>query len=456
MDPATFDVVIVGGRPAGASLAARLGAAGLRVLIVERATFPSAPAVSAPFLLPHALALVDEVGVDEAAYTVDTPQLRSFVLELAGYFRSVLAFDAGVAGRSYFYTVDRAQLDHALWRSLAAWPSVTAWSDAHVEDLLRDEGGRVVGVTGRRGGDRLEARARAVIGADGRFSLVARKVDARVTEERSDVATTLYYDLWDGVADYEPGGPPIAHIHSSCDGFSFVFMPTSRGRTIVLAQGRADAYEALAGAPDAIYEGLLRARPRLWRRLHGARRSGELAGMKRVGNLFREPGGPGWALCGDAYHQKDSIDAQGIYDALLGAKELAAQVVRWHRGRLRRVDLRRLQADVRRDHAPPRPRDLLGAPARRRQDADAVDAHQPRLRPPLRRPRHPPARPRRLPHPAPRPLPRRRRRPPAPPPAPPRRRPHRRPAGVTCPLGHEHRAPAALRRGRPITWPSGQ
>ncbi len=334
MDPATFDVVIVGGRPAGASLAARLGAAGLRVLIVERATFPSAPAVSAPFLLPHALALVDEVGVDEAAYTVDTPQLRSFVLELAGYFRSVLAFDAGVAGRSYFYTVDRAQLDHALWRSLAAWPSVTAWSDAHVEDLLRDEGGRVVGVTGRRGGDRLEARARAVIGADGRFSLVARKVDARVTEERSDVATTLYYDLWDGVADYEPGGPPIAHIHSSCDGFSFVFMPTSRGRTIVLAQGRADAYEALAGAPDAIYEGLLRARPRLWRRLHGARRSGELAGMKRVGNLFREPGGPGWALCGDAYHQKDSIDAQGIYDALLGAKELAAQVVRWHRGEL--------------------------------------------------------------------------------------------------------------------------
>lgn len=334
MDPATFDVVIVGGRPAGASLAARLGAAGLRVLIVERATFPSAPAVSAPFLLPHALALVDEVGVDEAAYTVDTPQLRSFVLELAGYFRSVLAFDAGVAGRSYFYTVDRAQLDHALWRSLAAWPSVTAWSDARVEDLLRDEGGRVVGVTGRRGGDRLEARARAVIGADGRFSLVARKVDARVTEERSDVATTLYYDLWDGVADYEPGGPPIAHIHSSCDGFSFVFMPTSRGRTIVLAQGRADAYEALAGAPDAIYEGLLRARPRLWRRLHGARRSGELAGMKRVGNLFREPGGPGWALCGDAYHQKDSIDAQGIYDALLGAKELAAQVVRWHRGEL--------------------------------------------------------------------------------------------------------------------------
>ena len=46
-DASPYDVIIVGGRPAGASLAARLGAAGLRVLILDRATFPSLPAVSA-------------------------------------------------------------------------------------------------------------------------------------------------------------------------------------------------------------------------------------------------------------------------------------------------------------------------------------------------------------------------------------------------------------------------
>ncbi|HRI10053.1 MAG TPA: enolase C-terminal domain-like protein, partial [Nannocystaceae bacterium] len=82
---------------------------------------------------------------------------------------------------------------------------------------------------------------------------------------------------------------------------------------------------------------------RLMRYEDGATREPEAPGlgvtldrdrMARYHELFREPGGPGWALCGDAYHQKDSIDAQGIYDALLGAKELAAQVVRWHRGEL--------------------------------------------------------------------------------------------------------------------------
>ncbi|MBK8262526.1 MAG: FAD-dependent monooxygenase [Nannocystis sp.] len=326
-----YDVVIVGGRPGGASLAARLGAAGVRTLVVERARFPSAPAVSAPFLMPHAMALLDEIGADEAEYAAETPRLRSFVLELAGYFRSKLDFESELAGRSYYYTIDRAQLDTAIWRGLSRFASVEAWSEAKVCGLLR-EGDAVRGVVVERGdGARVEISAGAVIGADGRFSTVAKQVDARVTERREDVETTVYYGVWEGVADYE-GPEPLAQIHSGCDGFAFVFMPTARGQTLVLAQGRADAFAALEGDPAAIYEGLLRARPRVWWRLAGARRVGALAGMKRVGNLFHEAGGDGWALVGDAYHQKDSIDAQGIYDALLGAKLLAASIVRWRAG----------------------------------------------------------------------------------------------------------------------------
>lgn len=328
----TYDVIIVGARPAGASLAARLGAAGLDVLVVERARFPSAPAVSAPFLLTHTMALLDEIGADEAQYAEATPRLRRFVLELADYFRVEFPFTAEIGGRDYFYTVDRRRLDACLWRRLAAWPNVHALEDTKVVDLVRDGDGRVAGVALEdAAGARREVRARAVVGADGRFSLVARKVGARTTEERADLATTVYYDLWEGVADYDAGGP-VAHVHGSCDGFSFVFMPTSEGRTIVLAQGTPDAWAGVPGEPDAAYEALLRARPRLWWRLAGARRAGELAGMKRVGNLFREPGGPGWALVGDAYHQKDSIDAQGIYDALLGAKLLAEELIGWSRG----------------------------------------------------------------------------------------------------------------------------
>ena len=326
-----YDVVIIGGRPAGASLAARLGAAGMKVLVIDKDTFPCRPPVSAPFVLPHAMALLDEIAVPEAEFAAETPIIHEFVLEFASYFRARFRFEHAIANRKYFYAVDRARFDHAIWRSLARYPSVTALESARAQTIERDENGRVIGVQVLVDGESSNIRARAVVGADGRHSMVARAVDAKVTNERKDVDTTLYYAHWQGVSGYAPG-EPIAHIHTSCDGFSFVFMPTAAGETMVVAQGRSDFHEALDGSPDEVYEKLLRARPLVWRRLAQAKRVSELSGIKRMGNLFRAPGGPGWALVGDAFHQKDSIDAQGIYDALLGAKLLGEQLVAWHGG----------------------------------------------------------------------------------------------------------------------------
>ncbi|MCA9681327.1 MAG: NAD(P)/FAD-dependent oxidoreductase [Myxococcales bacterium] len=319
-----FDVIIVGGRPAGSALATRLGLAGLRVLILDRAHFPSRPPVSAPFVLPHTLAELDEIGADEACYAADTPQLRRFVLEFAGYFRACFRFYEPIAGRTHFYAVDRARLDGCLWRKLGEIESVTAIEGCKVTGLLRDEDGRVVGV---RGGER-EFRARCVVGADGRHSLVAREVEAPVIASRDDLDTTLYYAHWEGVLPYDDDELP-AQIHTSCDGFSFVFMPSADGQTMVVAQGRADLYQQrlAAASPDVVYTDLLRERPRVWRRLVEARQQGSLSGIKSMGNLFRKAQGPGWALVGDAYHQKDSLDAQGIYDALLGAKLLAEALI---------------------------------------------------------------------------------------------------------------------------------
>jgi 2-polyprenyl-6-methoxyphenol hydroxylase-like FAD-dependent oxidoreductase len=324
--------VIVGGRPAGASLGLRLGAAGLRVLIVERADFPSRPAVSAPFLLPHALELLDELGLDERQYAADTPVLRRFVLEFAGYFRTQLRFDEPVAGRSHFYAIDRARLDTCLWRALARYPSVTACSTATFVAVTRAADGRVDGIRMRQGEREQIVHARAVIGADGRYSSLAAAVGAPVTLKRVDTETSLYYAHWRGVAPYDESAQDLAHIHSSCDGFSFVFMPSADQETMVVAQGRSDRYLAEPGSAQEVYLRLVQARPHVQRRLRGATQVSALSGVKHMGNLFRQPFGPGWALVGDAYHQKDSLDAQGIYDALLCAKLLADQLIRWHQG----------------------------------------------------------------------------------------------------------------------------
>ena len=327
-----YDVIIVGGRPAGASLAARLGQQNIKTLIVEKATFPSAPPVSTPFILPHAMELLDEIGADEGQYARNTPRMYRSVLEFKNYFRVFLPL-AARGGRNYIYTAERSRFDTALWRHLSQYPTVTALENFSVRDLLKDENGRVIGIVGQGAQKHTQSfTTDCVVGADGRYSTVAQKVDAKIIEQRTDLDSTIYYAYWKNVADYDEQGDTLPHIHTSGDGFSYIFMPTADGLVAVVAQGQSDLYEALPGTIHEKYHKLLVAHPYIWRRLANAEQVSELSGMKRMGNLFRQASGQGWALVGDAYHQKDSIDAQGVYDALVGAKYLAEAIGTWKKG----------------------------------------------------------------------------------------------------------------------------
>ncbi|MEM7028437.1 MAG: NAD(P)/FAD-dependent oxidoreductase [Chloroflexota bacterium] len=324
-----YDVIIVGGRPAGASLAARLGQRNIKTLIVEQATFPSKPAVSTPFVWAHTMELLDEIGVDEADYARNTPQMTRAVLEFGTHFRTFLPISER-AGRSYMYTVERARFDEALWKNLDRFTTVSAIEDFSVTDLVKDDAGRVSGIVGHYAKqDPQTISADCVVGADGRFSTVARKAGAEITEQRTDVDTTIYYAFWENVAPYDEAGDALPHIHASLDGFTSVFMPTADNLVAVVAQGQSDLYNVHNEDVQDYYLSYLQQRPYMWRRLTQAKQVSKLSGMKRMGNLFREAAGPGWALIGDAYHQKDSLDGQGIYDALLGAKFLAEEIEAW-------------------------------------------------------------------------------------------------------------------------------
>src|SRR4051794_26149116 len=203
-----YDTIIVGGRPAGATLAARLGQAGLRVLLLERSTLPSVPAASCPAIYPATLAMLDEIGADEAAYARGTPRLHRMVSEIRNDFRVTIPMPA-LFGRNYLYAIDRARFDAALWDTAARCPSVDARQGFAVTDVLRD-GEQVNGVVGRAaGGEEQRFTADYVVGADGRFSLIARKVDATTYDQRADLPTTIYYAYWRNVAPYDDRGPLI-------------------------------------------------------------------------------------------------------------------------------------------------------------------------------------------------------------------------------------------------------
>ncbi|ANH79713.1 hypothetical protein A8C56_00840 [Niabella ginsenosidivorans] len=324
-----YDVIIVGGGPAGCSLAARLAVSGMRILVLEKDALPERTVISCSLFLASGMRLMDEIGISEVQYTAGNPKLAGAVLEMAGYFKTFVTMPE-VGGRNYLYGIRRELLDNALWNHLQQFPNVTAIDQFSVTDINNDEKGSVKIISGtKKGAGNIQFFANAVIGADGRNSIVARKMKAPVIKEEKKLITTVYYAYWENVAPYKTGGKEWVHIHSGCNGFSTVVMPAGRRRTGVLVQCRHDYFKADEGA-DAWYLQTLSTFPSVNERLKNARRVTPLKGIKNVSNLFRKAFGPGWVLVGDAYHQKDSYDAQGIYDALTGAKMLSGYLIAWY------------------------------------------------------------------------------------------------------------------------------
>jgi 2-polyprenyl-6-methoxyphenol hydroxylase-like FAD-dependent oxidoreductase len=316
-----FDVVIVGGRPAGASLAARLGARGARVLVVDKAELHSLPAVpSCPVLYPSAMRLLDEIGVAEGAYADVSARCRKLEIQFDTHFQARITLPE-MFGRDYAYGIERGRFDHALWAHLATYPSVTARRGFTFLDLVRDADGRVIGIEGQQGdGPKETIRARCVVGADGRFSLVARRAGAKVIDDHPEHASTVYFSDWEGV-DRDVVGDRPAQIYATGRGTNVMFFPMPEGRICVATHMRADRVD-VDGDAEGFYEGVLQRYGWVKERLAGGRRVGPFTGIKRISNRYFEAGGPGWVLVGDALHQKDPVDGQGIYDALIETRIL--------------------------------------------------------------------------------------------------------------------------------------
>jgi flavin-dependent dehydrogenase len=169
-----------------------------------------------------------------------------------------------------------------------------------------------------------------VIGADGRFSLVARKVGAQVLEEEAKCVSTCYFAEWEGVKPFREG-IVCAHIHTTGRGLDVIFFPMPGGRISINVHARADRVD-IKGDAQRYYLDTIRSVPTSAALLEGARQITDLVGVKKIGNGYRQASGPGWVLVGDAIHYKDPADGQGMYDAMLEAKLLAEQLDAWLTG----------------------------------------------------------------------------------------------------------------------------
>jgi 2-polyprenyl-6-methoxyphenol hydroxylase-like FAD-dependent oxidoreductase len=311
MSQVVYDAIVIGARVAGSPTAMLLARKGYRVLLVDRASFPSDTMSTHQIQLPGSAAL-KRWGLLERVVATGLPAAERVRMEMGGMV--VEGRFPALEGVSGVYSPRRYLLDKILLDAAEA-AGAEVRDDCLIQELLWEDG-RVVGVRGRtKDGAAFTERARVVIGADGRHSLVARAVDAPKYDEQPAL-TCGYYSYW---ADAPVQGGEIYRVDRRMLGA----WPTNDGLTIIYVAWPAAEFDAFRADVEASYMTTVDLVPRLAERVHSGRLVGRIVGSGEMVNYYRKPYGPGWALVGDAGYIKDPITGLGMSDAFRDAELLS-------------------------------------------------------------------------------------------------------------------------------------
>jgi flavin-dependent dehydrogenase len=345
----TTDVLVVGGGPAGATVARLLALRGWSVELLDRAAFPRAKPCG-ECLNPGAVDALARLALLDRVVALGPARLVGWRVQ-GGARTAVGTFPDGRLGLS----IDRGRLDATLLDA-AREAGVRVRERAKVVALEADPRGRGVGV--RADGGRVATRrARVVVGADGLRSTIARALDAyRRAPRLRKLSVTLHVE---GFEDDPTRGRLLIDRHGTVGLAPLDEEGRRWNATVVVdagSQGR-----AVSGDPRRF------ALARIAEVLRGAWRGRRVDGPWTSGPFdwpSRRAVADGVLLVGDAAGYYDPLTGQGIYRALRSA-ELAADVIDrgLRSGRVARSDLLPYETALRRE---------LRAPLRVQRGVEAV------------------------------------------------------------------------------------
>jgi 2-polyprenyl-6-methoxyphenol hydroxylase-like FAD-dependent oxidoreductase len=316
MSNETHDVIVVGARCAGSPTAMLLARKGHRVLLLDKARFPS-DTMSTHLVHPPGLASLARWGLLERLAATGCPPVDGYSFDFGPL--TISGTPLPIDGIRHGYGPRRTVLDQMLVE--AAVEAGAELREGFTVDEILAHDGAVTGIRGHEsGGATVTERARAVIGADGRRSIVANTVQPEEYDQRRS-HLAMYYAYW---SDLPSSG--FETVVRTDDRRGWACLPTDDDLTVLPFGWPVEEFKTNRKDIEGNFFATMALAPGFAERVRSARRESRFIGSADLPGYIRKPFGPGWALVGDAAYHKSPITAMGITDAFRDA-ELVAEAL---------------------------------------------------------------------------------------------------------------------------------
>jgi 6-methylpretetramide 4-monooxygenase len=307
------DVCIVGGGPAGLTLALLLVRSGAEVIVVEKARSLERE-YRGEILQPGALLLLDQLGLLAPVRRRGGYELSRFQLVEHGKILMDIDYRRLLRPYDYLFSVPQRHLLEELQAACTAHTGFKQLSGTAAHALLR-EGDRVTGIRCGSGDQEQTVLARCVVGADGRYSRVRKLAGIGYQRIEAFEHDVLWFKLpapdraVHDIRVMRDSGSPML-VHDSYPGrLQLGWTLPHRGYRELAAGGIGPVKEAIASAAPA-YRDLI---------MEQITSLNDLTLLDVFAGAAQAWAADGLLLIGDAAHTHGPIGAQGINLALQDA-----------------------------------------------------------------------------------------------------------------------------------------
>ncbi|HEY1857089.1 NAD(P)/FAD-dependent oxidoreductase [Acidocella sp.] len=314
--PATqdCDVLVVGGGPAGATIAALLAENGRRVILLEKDRHPRFHIGES--LLPHNLPLFDRLGVRAQ---IEASSMRKHGIEFVSpYHGKTVRYDFANAWDKrfpYSFQVRRSTFDHILLQNAAA-KGATVIEGCRATSVDFPEGGSPVITSRDEEGRTRQWRAAFVVDASGRDTLLAAQLGVKERNPRNTSAAIFGH--FTGARRLEGKAEGNISIVWFDNGW-FWFIPLSDGTTSVGAVCPPAFFKDRGTDLKSFFMSIVASCPEIADRLKDAVLAGDITATGNYSYGAKTTSGRHFIMVGDACAFIDPVFSTGVYVAMITA-----------------------------------------------------------------------------------------------------------------------------------------